>query len=135
MELDKSLTISAHGMQAQTTRLTVIAQNLANQDSTGSTPGAEPYQRKTVSFADKMDRALGTELVGVREIGKDHAAFPTRFDPANPAANAAGYVKLPNVNALVEMADMREAERSYQANLSVMQTTRGMLSRTIGMLR
>lgn len=134
MELEKSLTISASGMQAQTTRLTVIAQNLANQDSTGSTPGADPYQRKTVSFTDKMDRALGAETVVVRSIGKDTTAFPRRFDAANPAADAQGYVKLPNVNALVEMADMREAERSYQANLAVMQTTRGMLSRTIGML-
>lgn len=135
MDLEKSLAISASGMQAQTTRLTTIAQNLANQDSTGSTPGADPYQRKTVSFADKMDRALGVELVGVRAIGTDHAAFPLRYDPANPAADAQGYVKRPNVNALVELADMREAERSYQANLSVMQTTRGMLSRAIGMLR
>ncbi len=135
MELEKSLAISASGMQAQTTRLTTIAQNLANQDSTGSTPGADPYQRKTVSFADKMDRAVGVELVGVRAIEKDRAAFPMRYDPANPAANAQGYVKMPNVNALVELADMREAERSYQANLSVMQTSRGMLTRTIGMLK
>ena len=135
MDLEKSLAISAFGMQAQTTRLTVIAQNLANEDSTGSTPGADPYQRKTVSFTDKMDRALGAEVVGVGAIDKDHAAFPLRYDPANPAANAQGYVKLPNVNALVEMADMREAERSYQANAAVMQTTRGMLSRTIAMLR
>lgn len=135
MELEKSLAISASGMQAQTTRLTTIAQNLANQDSTGSTPGADPYQRKTVSFADKMDRAVGVELVGVRAIEKDRAAFPMRYDSANPAANAQGYVKMPNVNALVELADMREAERSYQANLSVMQTSRGMLTRTIGMLK
>jgi flagellar basal-body rod protein FlgC len=135
LELEKSMAISAHGMQAQTKRLTVIAQNLANQDSTGSTPGADPYQRKTVTFTDKMDRALGTEVVDVGAIGKDSAAFPLRYDPANPAADPQGYVKLPNVNALVEMTDMREAERSYQANLSVMQTTRGMLLRTIGMLR
>jgi flagellar basal-body rod protein FlgC len=135
MELEKSLAISASGMQAQATRLTTIAQNLANQDSTGSAPGADPYQRKTVSFADKMDRALGVELVGVRAIGRDRAAFPLRYDSANPAADTRGYVKTPNVNALVEWADMREAERSYQANLSVMQTTRGMLVRTIGMLR
>ncbi len=135
MELEKSLAISAYGMQAQTTRLTVIAQNLANQDSTGSTPGADPYQRKTVTFTDKMDRALGAEVVGTGAIDTDHAAFPLHYDPANPAANAQGYVKLPNVNALVEMADMREAERSYQANVAVMQTTRGMLARTIGMLR
>ena len=135
MDLEKSLAISASGMQAQTLRLTTIAQNLANQDSTGSTPGADPYQRRTVSFADRMDRALGAELVGVRAIGKDRTAFPLRYDPGNPAADAQGYVKLPNVNAMVELADMREAERSYGANLSVMQTARAMLSRTIGMLR
>lgn len=135
MELEKSLAISAQGMKAQTTRLTVIAQNLANQDSTGSTPGADPYQRQTVSFTDKMDRALGAETVEVGAIDKDHSAFPLRYDPANPAANAQGYVKLPNVNSLIEMADVREAERSYQANLAVMQTTRAMLSRTIGMLK
>ncbi len=135
MEIEKSLAISASGMQAQTARLTVIAQNLANQDSTGATPGADPYRRKTISFEDRMDTVLGAETVKVREIGKDKTAFPTRYDPSNPAADAQGYVKLPNVNALIEMADMREAERSYQANLAVMQTTRGMLSRTIGMLK
>jgi flagellar basal-body rod protein FlgC len=135
MDLEKSLAISASGMQAQTLRLTTITQNLANQDSTGSTPGADPYQRRTVSFADRMDRALGAELVGVRAIGKDRAAFPLRYDPGHPAADAQGYVKLPNVNAMVELADMREAERSYGANLSMMQTARAMLSRTIGMLR
>lgn len=135
MDLQKTLAISAGGMQAQTTRLTVIAQNLANQDSTGSTPGADPYRRKTISFTDRMDRALGTEVVAVRNIGTDPSDFQRRFEPANPAADAQGYVKLPNVNPLVEMMDMRDAERSYQANLSVMQTTREMLTRTIGMLR
>ncbi|HEY8287871.1 MAG TPA: flagellar basal body rod protein FlgC, partial [Acetobacteraceae bacterium] len=113
----------------------VIAENLANQDTTGSTPGADPYRRKTISFATKMDDALGVETVQVKQIGRDESDLPLRYDPANPAANAQGYVKLPNVNSFVEVMDMREAERSYNANLSVMQATRSMLNRTIEMLK
>lgn len=135
MNLTKVLTISADAMQAQTTRLRVIAENLANQDSTGSTPTADPYRRKTVTFADKMDRALGAETVTVSQIGEDPSAFPLRYDPGNPAANAKGYVRTPNVNSFVEVMDMREAERSYNANLQVMQVSRGMLTRAIDMLK
>lgn len=135
MDLSKALTISASGMDAQTTRLRVVAENLANQDTTGSTPGADPYRRKTITFATKMDNALGVETVQVKQIGRDESNLPLRYDPANPAANAQGYVKLPNVNSFVEMMDMREAERSYNANLSVMQATRSMLNRTIEMLK
>ncbi len=134
-DLTKALGISSTGMQAQTVRLRVIAENLANQDTTGSSPGADPYRRKTVSFQTKMDAALGTDTVRVRQIGRDKADFTVRFDPANPAANPEGYVKLPNVNSFVEIMDMRDAERSYSANLSVMQATRGMLTRTIEMLK
>ena len=135
MDLTKTLAISAQGMAAQTTRLRVIAENLANQDSTGSTPGADPYRRKTVSFTDKMDRALGVETVSVGDIGEDPSAFPLRYDPGNPAADPKGYVRTPNVNSFVEVMDMREAERSYNANLSVMQVSRGMLTRAIDMLK
>jgi len=135
MDLDKALGIAAHGMDAQTTRLRVIAENLANQETTGSTPGADPYRRKTVTFQNSMDQQLGTQAVRVKQVGHDTAAFPQRYDPSNPAANAEGYVKLPNVNSLVEVMDMREAERSYNANLSVMQATRGMLTRTIDLLK
>ena len=135
MELNKALDISASGMEVQTTRLRVIAENLANQSTTGSAPGADAYRRKTVSFENRMDQARGTELVSVNNIGQDMSDLPLRYDPGNPAANTAGYVKLPNVNSFVEMMDMREAERSYQANLAVMQATRGMLSRAIDMLK
>jgi flagellar basal-body rod protein FlgC len=135
MDLDKALTISARGMDAQTTRLRVIAENLANQDTTGSTPGADAYRRKTITFENRMDKALGTPTVAVKNIGHDTRDFQLRYDPSNPAANAAGYVKLPNVTSLVEVMDMREAERSYNANLSVMQATRSMLSRTIELLK
>ena len=135
MDLDKALGIAARGMDAQTTRLRIIAENLANQDTTGSTPGADPYRRKTVTFENRLDRQLGTVEVRVKQVGRDRSEFPQRYDPSNPAANAAGYVKLPNVNSMVEVMDMREAERSYSANLAVMQASRRMLTRTIDLLK
>ena len=135
MELSKALTISASGMEVQTTRLRVIAENLANQSTTGSSPGADPYRRKTIAFQDSVDQATGTESVTVKNIGQDMSDLPLRYDPGNPAANADGYVKLPNVNSFIEMMDMRDAERSYEANLAVMQTTRSMLSRAIDLLK
>ena len=122
-------------MEAQTIRLRVIAENLANQDTTGSTPGADPYRRKTVTFENRLDRRLGSEAVRVSQIGRDAAEFPQRYDPSNPAASADGYVKLPNVSSIVEVMDMREAERSYSANLAVMQASRSMLTRTIDLLK
>jgi len=135
MELNKALSISASGMDAQTTRLRVIAENLANESTTGSSPGADAYRRKTVTFGNQMDQATGAELVTVTNIGQDMSDLPLRYDPSNPAANADGYVKLPNVNSFIEMMDMRDAERSYEANLAVMQTTRSMLSRAIDLLK
>ena len=135
MDLDKALDIAARGMDAQTTRLRVIAENLANQDTTGSTPGADPYRRKTVAFESRLDKQLGTETVHVKRVGRDNTEFPQRYDPSNPAANTQGYVKQPNVNSLVEVMDMREAERSYSANLAVMQASRNMLTRTIDLLK
>lgn len=135
MDLSKALGISARGMAAQTTRLRVIAENLANQDSTGSTPGAEAYRRKTIAFENRMDSALGTNTVRVKRIDQDRAELPLRFDPANPAANAQGYVKTPNVNSFVEMMDMRDAQRAYSANLAVLEVSRGMLTRAIELLK
>jgi flagellar basal-body rod protein FlgC len=135
MDLNKALGVSAQGMDVETTRLRVIAENLANQDTTATTPGGEPYRRKTITFANQMDRALGAEVVHVKSIGTDKSELPQRYDPGNPAADAKGYVRTPNVNSFVEVMDMREAERSCNANLSVMQTTRGMVQRTIEMLK
>lgn len=135
MDLSSTLTISAAGMDAQTTRLRVIAQNLANQDTTGSSPGADAYRRKTVTFENRVDAATGQATVQIKQIGQDASAQTERYDPSNPAADAQGYVKLPNVNSFVEVMDMREAERSYSANLSVLQATRGMLNRTIDLLK
>jgi flagellar basal-body rod protein FlgC len=135
MDLGTALTISARGMDVQGTRLRVIAENLANQDSTGSTPGADPYRRKTVTFANRLDTAAGVETVRVSKIGRDNGDLPLRYDPSHPAADANGYVKLPNVNSFVEVMDMREAQRSYNANLNVMQATRAMLQRAVEMLK
>ena len=135
MDLDRALSISAAGMAAQSTRLRIVAENIANRDSTGNAPGAEPYRRKTVTFASRMDRALGAETVRVTRVGRDNSAFPERFEPSHPAANERGYVRTPNVDSLVENMDMREANRSYTANLAVLETTRGMLMRAIEALR
>jgi flagellar basal-body rod protein FlgC len=135
MDINKALAISARGMDAQSTRLRVIAENLANADTTGSTPGADAYRRKTITFANTMDRALGEDTVRVKSIDKDQSDLPLKYDPSHPAANTNGYVKMPNVNSFTELMDMREAQRSYSANLNVMQVTRGMLTRTIEMLK
>ena len=135
MNLDRALAVSAAGMSAQTARLRVVAENIANRDSTGQAPGADPYRRRTVSFTTQLDRVAGEQRVVARPPGTDPSPFPQRFDPHHPAADADGYVKLPNVNSLVEVMDMREAQRSFSANLSVLETTRGMLMRTIELLR
>jgi flagellar basal-body rod protein FlgC len=135
MDLDRALRISAAGMQAQSTRLRVVAENVANRDSTGQSPGAEAYRRRTVTFASRLDRALGAETVRVARIGTAPGELPQRFDPSHPAADARGYVRVPNVDSLIEVMDMREAQRSYSANLGVLEATRGMLTRTIEALR
>jgi flagellar basal-body rod protein FlgC len=133
--MNKALEISARGMQAQSARLRVIAENLANQDTTGSTPGAEPYRRKTVVFGDEIDRASGSDLVSLKQVTRDRSPFPMRYDPSHPAADVNGYVKLPNVNSFVEVMDMREAERTYSANLTMLQASRSLLVRTLDMLK
>ncbi|HEX3346524.1 MAG TPA: flagellar basal body rod protein FlgC [Acetobacteraceae bacterium] len=135
MDTTTALDVSARGMEAQTTRLRVIAENLANQDTTGSSPNADPYRRKTVEFANEVDRASGVPMVAVKRVAEDQSALPLKYDPSHPAANADGYVRTPNVNAFVELMDMKEAQRSYSANLTMMQTTRSTAFRTLEMLK
>ncbi len=135
MDLVKSLTISASALKAQGTRLRVIAENIANADSTAGRPGAEPFRRKVVTFRNALDRELGAETVKVGQITFDRSDFGRRFDPGHPAADDKGYVLTPNVNSLLEMADLREAQRSYEANLKVIQSARMMLQQTIDILR
>ncbi len=134
-ELTGAMSISAAGMDAQAARLRVVAQNLANQDTTAAVPGADPYRRKMITFESTMNEAAGGETVKVKSVTPDTSAFPQKYDPANPAADPQGYVKMPNVNSFVEIMDMREAERSYNANLSVMQASRSMANRTIDILK
>ncbi|CAK0755319.1 Flagellar basal-body rod protein FlgC [Azospirillaceae bacterium] len=135
MDLIKSLSVSASAMKAQGTRIKVIAENLANKDSTAETPGDLPYRRKTVTFKNAFDRNLGEETVRVSKIGLDRSEFQRRYDPTHPSADADGYVLTPNVNAIVETMDMHEAQRSYEANLSAIEASRTMLTRTVDLLR
>lgn len=130
-----AMSISASGLDAQSTRLRVVSENLANARSTGNTPGADPYQRKLVTFGEHYDRATGISSVSVEKITEDESPFNIEFDPGSPAADSKGMVKLPNVNILVEMADMREANRSYEANLQSIKQSRDMITATIDLLR
>lgn len=134
-QLTAALKISSSGMQVQSTRMRVVSENLANAQSTGKTPGADPYRRKTVTFASEMDRAAGAALVKVKSVGVDKSPFDVRHDPGNPAADAKGFVKVPNVNALIELSDMRQANRSYTANLQAITQARSMISMNIDLLR
>lgn len=133
--LQASLKIASSGMEVQSTRLRVISENVANAESTGSTPGSDPYVRKTISFDNELDRASGIQTVRVKRIGLDDQPFKVELDPGNPAADSKGFVKLPNVNLLVELADMREANRSYEANLQVVKQSGDLTSMTIGLLK
>jgi flagellar basal-body rod protein FlgC len=130
-----SLKVAASGMTAQSHRLRVVSENLANAQSTGKTPGADPYQRKTITFTAELDRAIGASLVDVSSIGRDNSEFPIEYQPGSEAADEFGYVKMPNVNVLVEMADMREAIRGYEANLQSIRQARELISMTIDLLR
>ncbi|MCJ2048318.1 flagellar basal body rod protein FlgC [Methylobacterium sp. J-070] len=127
--------IAGSGMGAQSERMRVIAENIANAQSTGQTAGSDPYTRKTITFRTALDRASGTAAVAVRQIGEDKAPFRVEYDPGHPAADQNGNVKLPNVNMLIEMADMREANRSYEANLQMIKQTRSMVAGIIELLR
>ena len=127
--------IAAAGLDVQSHRMRIIAENMANAQSTANTPGGDPYTRKTIVFSNDFDDALGSNLVGVEQIGKDPSPYRVERNPSHPAADADGNVKYPNVNILVEMADMRESNRSYEANLQMMKQSRSMVMMTIDMLR
>ena len=133
--LQASIQIASSGLEAQSDRLRIVSENLANANSTGRTPGADPYRRKTVTFASEMDRASGVRVVKIKDVGVDRSPFRVEYEPSHPAAGEDGYVKLPNVNMLIEMADMRETNRSYEANLQVVKQTRSMVAMTIDLLK
>jgi flagellar basal-body rod protein FlgC len=133
--LQTALRIAASGLQAQSMRLRIVSENIANAQSTGPTPGASPYARQTVSFESEMDRTLGANLVEVKSIGVDSTPFKLERDPGNPAADENGMVKMPNVDVLVELADMREANRSYEANLQVAKQSADMLNTAVSLMK
>jgi flagellar basal-body rod protein FlgC len=131
----KSLQIAASGLRAQMGRMRIISENIANVDSVAETPGGDPYRRKIVTFSSELDRSLGANVVQLGPVQTDNSDFLVRHEPGNPAADANGDVKYPNVNALIEMTDLRDAQRSYEANLNVVTATRRMLKLTIDMLK
>jgi flagellar basal-body rod protein FlgC len=131
----RSMTIATSGLRAQAGRMRVISENIANADSTAQTPGGDPYRRKIPTFSSELDRSLDAKIVTLGKMRPDTAAFPTKYEPSNPAADAAGHVKYPNVNSLVEMTDMRDAQRSYEANLNIISATRRMIQRTLDILK
>ena len=133
--LAASLRIAGSGLETQATRLRIISENIANAQSTASVPGGDPYTRQTISFENALDRASGANLVKVKEIGRDAAPFRVEQDPGNPAADAKGFVKLPNVDVLVELADLREANRSYEANLQVAKQSSDLMNQTVALLK
>jgi flagellar basal-body rod protein FlgC len=133
--LQATLRIAGSGLEAQSVRLRVISENIANAQSTGDTPGADPYTRQTVSFDSVLDRSLGVPLVNIKTIGRDDAPFKVEHDPGNPAADAGGFVKMPNVDVLTELADMREANRTYEANLQVAKQSAELLGQTVSLLK
>ncbi|HEX5232874.1 MAG TPA: flagellar basal body rod protein FlgC [Bradyrhizobium sp.] len=131
----RSMGIATSGLRAQAGRMRVISENIANADSTASTAGGDPYRRKVPTFSAALDRTLDAQVVALGEVLPDASAFRVKHEPSNPAADAAGNVKYPNVNPLIEMTDMRDAQRSYEANLNIISATRRMVQRTLDILK
>jgi len=135
MDLKETLQVSAMGMKAQGVRLRVVAENLANAGTTGATAADDPYRRKIVTFKNELDRKTGVETVQVSDIGVDKSEFQSKYDPGNPAADGNGNVKIANVNSLIEVMDMHEAQNAYQANLGATEIAKSMLIQTINLLK
>jgi flagellar basal-body rod protein FlgC len=134
-DFNRSMGIATSGLRAQAGRMRVISENIANADSTASTAGGDPYRRKVPTFSSALDRTLDAHVVTLGQIKPDESAFRIKYEPGNPAADASGNVKYPNVNPLVEMTDLRDAQRSYEANLNVITATRRMIQRTLDILK
>ncbi len=135
MDFMKSLVVASSGLRAQIGRMRIISENIANADSVAQTPGGDPYRRRIVTFSAELDRKIGANVVQIGPVETDSSDFQIRHEPGNPAADAQGDVKYPNVNSLVELSDLRDAQRSYEANLNVVSATRRMLQRTIDILK
>lgn len=135
MDFAQSVRIAASGLKAQSGRMRIIAENIANAESTARAPNEDPYRRKVVTFTSKFDREVQANMVAVGKVERDRSDFKSRYEPGHPAADPNGYVKYPNVETLVESVDMREAQRSYEANLNVVTATRRMIMKTLDILR
>lgn len=135
MDLLDSMAEAAKGMKAQGVRMRVISENIANADTTATEKGGDPYQRKVVTFKNVLDKTTKQQQVEVDKITTDHSDFIMKYNPTHPAADANGYVKMPNVNPLVEMMDMREAQRSYEANLGVIDISKAMINETLEQMK
>lgn len=136
MQIENALSISASGMRAQGDRLRVIAQNIANADTAANAPGEMPYRRQTITFKNMLDKETGEMVVKRDKIVQDPSTdFRLKYNPSHPGADTNGYVKLPNINSLIEVMDMREAQRSYEANMGMVDISRSMISRTVDLLR
>jgi flagellar basal-body rod protein FlgC len=135
MDFIKSLSVAASGLRAQVGRMRIISENIANSDSVAQTPGGDPYRRRIVTFSSELDRSLGAHVVKIGPVETDSSDFFVKHEPGNPAADTNGDVKYPNVNNLVELTDLRDAQRSYEANLNVITATRRMLQRTIDIIK
>ena len=134
-DFTRSMSIATSGLRAQAGRMRVISENIANADSTAQTAGGDPYRRKVPTFSSALDRTLDAQVVALGRIRPDQSSFRIKHEPGNPAADASGNVKYPNVNAMVEMTDMRDAQRSYEANLNIISATRRMIQRTLDILK
>lgn len=133
--LQKAMLASSHGLRAQSVRMRVVSENLASANTVASDPNTDPYRRKIVTFSSELDRAAGVRLVEADGVSHDQSDFGKRYDPGNPAADEAGYVRTPNVNSLIEMMDMKQAQRSYESNLNALESSRKMASKTLELLQ
>ena len=134
-DFTRSMGIATSGLRAQAGRMRVLSENVANADSTASSAGGDPFRRKVPTFTSELDRALDAKVVALGRVVPDQTAFRVKYDPGNPAADAAGNVKYPNVNTLIEITDLRDAQRSYEANLNIIAATRRMIQRTLDILK
>jgi flagellar basal-body rod protein FlgC len=135
MDFLKSISIAASGLKAQAGRMRILSENIANADSTAQAPGSDPYRRKIPTFRSEVDRALDARVIAMGRVRNDPSEFRLKYEPGHPSADANGNVRYPNVNAMVEMTDMREAQRSYEANINVIGATRRMIQRTLEILK
>lgn len=133
--LEGALDVSASGMRAQSERIKVVTENIANSDTTGTDPNDEPYRRKTIFFEEQKEAKSGSSLVAVKKKGTDNSDFKLIYQPSHPAANEEGYVKYPNVDKNLESIDLRDAQRSYEANVSAIENTKQMMERTLDLMR